>query len=245
MDELKKIISSSFFYINSGEEKKELFDSTVPRLIDLGEKISSIKISKKRYKEILKFEDTYEDIRLEHERIIMIRDDLQSFLDEITVTQDIAENKSFKEMLSRYNEARKSYTKITDQGIINEFAFDEAYFTDRNDFSVHTLNKIYNVPISFCAVTFFKKKENTHYLQKCAMCGKFFIAKRLIKSQKFCSVCSKKNKFSKEERTAYMRGYRMRNTRLESIQKRNAQIKRLMDAGYSRTEAEYWASSDE
>lgn len=245
VDELKKLISSNSFYNISEEEKKEVFDSTIPRLIDLGEKISSIKISKKRYKEILEFEYTYEDIRLEHERIIMIRDDLQSFLDEITVTRDIAENKSFKEMLSRYNEARKSYTKITDQGILNEFAFDEAYFTDRNDFSVHTLEKIYNVPIFFCAVALFKTKENADYLKKCAMCEKFFIAKRLIKSRKFCSVCSKKNKFSKEEKASYMRDYRMGHKKQESNQKRNARIERLMDGGYSRADAERWASIDE
>jgi hypothetical protein len=56
--------------------------------------------------------------------------------------------------------------------------------------------------ISFLAV------NNRHKIKKCLHCLQFFAATKLNPRQKFCSLCSPKNKMTREERSMYMKKYR-------------------------------------
>jgi hypothetical protein len=74
-------------------------------------------------------------------------------------------------------------------------------------------------------------------LKKCSICKKYFIARRNNPCQKFCPVCSRKNKMTPKERADYMKGYRANPIVVK--RKREAKIKELMlNTGRTRKEVE-------
>ncbi len=54
----------------------------------------------------------------------------------------------------------------------------------------------------------FLANDDRRKLKKCKLCGKYYVAKRIIENQKYCSKCSTKSKMSTKKRRLYMRNYR-------------------------------------
>jgi len=90
-------------------------------------------------------------------------------------------------------------------------------------------------------LTEFLMNNNRQKLKKCSHCDQFYIANRLRRDQKYCSICSRKNKMSAKERAEYMKSYRNNpaKKRADAKKKREKKIKHLMlSAGKTRKQAE-------
>lgn len=82
-------------------------------------------------------------------------------------------------------------------------------------------------------------------LKKCHNCGKFFETNKIDERIKYCEVCSPKSKWSKEKSAKYMREtYRPRKKQEKLAKEREARINRIMQAGWSREEAEEIIEAD-
>ncbi len=81
-------------------------------------------------------------------------------------------------------------------------------------------------------------KNDLRKIKKCEWCKDFFISIKVDKRTKYCTVCSPKNKMSKEQRTIYQKGRRATKKSEKDNIPKNEYIKRLIKAGYSREEAE-------
>lgn len=78
-------------------------------------------------------------------------------------------------------------------------------------------------------------------LKKCPYCGKFYIQNKLYERQKYCPICSRKNKMTPDERANYQKKYRANPARIRSIEKkkREEKIQHLItNAGKTRKQAE-------
>lgn len=82
--------------------------------------------------------------------------------------------------------------------------------------------------------------ENIPKLKKCFLCKKYYVAERNNPHQKYCPICSQKNKMTREERKQYQKSYRANPARQKVITKRKHEkrIQRMIEGGYTRKQAE-------
>ena len=74
--------------------------------------------------------------------------------------------------------------------------------------------------LSYCLIEFMKSPRNRELINRCEECKKYFIAKKVDQRNKFCPICSRKSKKSREDRRQYQREYRKKQKRRIEDEKR-------------------------
>lgn len=91
-------------------------------------------------------------------------------------------------------------------------------------------------------------------IKRCAQCNDFFSRDRNDERNRFCpekgcqkisSQVQRKTDDGKAQRAAYMRGYNADKSERKRARERARELKRLMDSGHTRKEAEEWLNDDE
>lgn len=157
----------------------------LPELIKLGKQILAVKgLSKERRKELSQREPYYRNLDAEHWHIENIQINLKMLLDEILENHPLSNSNMFKRILLRYNEIPKSEAYLSYDGTIKDYSpFGEALFLSRENIPLD-LELIYNGPISYCVVEFFRGFNNIKYLKKCKKCNDFIITRHI--GRQFC-----------------------------------------------------------
>lgn len=239
IDELEVMLRLNKKYPDSKKISEDILSFSLPRLLELGEILSELKeISGERYQQISDLEDIYTEVTSEHMHIEIIQKMLNEYLDNVVQNLPLQNIEIYDEIVSRYNDTQKSRINITNAGIEDESPFHESHFIDRTDISIHCLEKIYDSPIAYCFIEFLRGTESREHLKKCNLCEKFYIANKLLRNQKRCSICSKKTRLSKDEMAKYQRYYRSHIKKRKLSAERNTKIKQYMEDGYTRREAE-------
>lgn len=217
IDELEEMIRQNDSQPDSTERKENIFSSSIPTLLRLGNRITKIEgISNEKYQELYLLEDTCANIEAEH--------------DYIEVNQ--------KKMKSFFKDVMKNRAPINTQ-LLNKTSLDDVYFTDRSDFPFPFLYRVYKFPLVYCIAEFFNVTNNIEHLKKCELCKKFYIANKQIKEQKRCSTCSKKTRLTTEENRQYQRNRRLKQNenKKEENKEIEAKIRELRKAGISQKNA--------
>jgi len=152
----------------------------LPILEKMSEKILAHKgISKERYYEILKYEEYYRNLNIEHWKIQNTQKILKKLLNDIIQGNSLSDSKILKKILLKYNQIPKAKVIISNEGTIQDSSpFSEDFFIDRKNRSVYEYtSQVYDWPISYCLVEYLRDQRNIEYLKKCGQCGCFFIAK--------------------------------------------------------------------
>lgn len=238
------IDKASFQYPEEWDDLKK----SLKALIELCRHIEDIKSeSTNRYAEIEKMAEGYPVISNMHHYLDETQKNLKLILLQITEADSTFGSKGFKNILSRYNSIQKiQYIVNEDQCKLVQIApFIEGSFleADVEDWHISVAGRIFNAPISYCLVEFLKNPDycGKERISVCQNCKCIFSKSRLNGQQKYCPVCSRKNKMTPEEKAEYMKGYRANPARKKAIakQKREERIRHLMaDAGKTRKQAE-------
>lgn len=197
-----------------------------------------------RYLEIEKLPEYYLILQNEHMTIEDIQQDLKFIIENIITLKSISGNRLLARMISSVNTNNYELQICGDE--ISEIysTYKESFFLER--ILGHATMPMYSSPIRYSLAEFLKGKGNWRHIKKCELCNKFHIAAKLYGSQKRCSICSKKTRYSPEKQREYMKEvYRPAQKKKKLREKQNEQIKRLIDAGYSRKEANKLAMIDE
>lgn len=152
----------------------------LPLLEKMSEKILTLKgISRKRYYEIMEYEEYYRNLNIEHWNIQNTQKLLKKLLNDIIQGDSLPDNKIIKKILLIYNKIPKAKVIVSNTGMIKDSSpFSEDFFIDRKNRSVYEYtSQVYDWPISYCLVEYLRDQRNIEYLKKCGQCSCFFIAK--------------------------------------------------------------------
>lgn len=191
-----------------------------------------------RFKEIEIIAGFYPKIFKFHDYLKAIQGELKTTLLEVIEAEHAYESKKFKRVLEIYNSNVKRIYTVTNNKIVEFDTFTERFFLgSQNEY-------IFNVAISFCLIEYLKNPEYSgkERISVCQKCDCIFSKTRLNEQQKYCPVCSRKNKMTPEERADYMKGYRANPARRRAIEKekRETRIRHLMtNAGKTKKQAEF------
>lgn len=255
IEELKNLFDEAVDDKVSIEEKPKMFDEFlkyIEKYLALGDKVWDLKkhFDETSFFEIRKQAGYYfGNLLKEHDHINIVIEQLKSCL-EFIIDRSCADKKSGLESLnnfaSLYNNIKRPNLYITPDGdIVRDHLYKEDFFIERNQSIVYELDKYYDNIIAYSLFKYLAGSGNKP--KKCSFCEKFFIATKNNPRQKFCSVCSRKNKMTHEERASYMKGYRANPARIKSIakKKREEMIQHLVtNAGKTRKEAEIIADDE-
>lgn len=216
----------------------------VDELIDISITIEKIAPqSTSRFQMIEEMARAYPGILKLHDYVKHFQESLKDVLLQIVKADRVYESEGFKKVLARYNLIRKKGFRVENNNLIEIGPFTENLFLNEEFYP--SRERMFNEPIAYCLVEFLKEKDARNYLRKCHHCQKFYIASRIIKNQKRCSVCSPLSRKSKEESAAYMGKYRQEQKKKRKKEMIETKIKRLMDEGYNRKQATELAMIDE
>ena len=206
MEEVNQLLTDYIVYPEAGDSQRlsEICEN-IEQECKAGRKIEQLKksISEGKYREIRKLKDDHYQVLREHKSIEAIQFDLREMLQEIITTRSLANNEIVQKFLDQYKviSAENTYLTISKGGIIIEKTlFKQDFFNERAYGDFRNFQKYYEFPIIHAFVKFFKNPDNLKYLKQCEHCPKYFIAKRLTETRKFCSR-SCKNKFYNAKRT--------------------------------------------
>jgi len=184
----------------------------------------------------------------EHDYILNLQELLRFSLDSIFEKKMSGEfcyeftEKFNNNFLQLYNEIKSHIYRIYDAKDCLLFYrqpwFEAEFFLYRfESMPYYNLKEYYAEPISYCLIEFLLEPQNQKYLKKCQLCSDFFIAIRLRKDQKYCPVCSRKNKMPKEKFNEYMQDYRKDKKKTDNKSKLEKEISKLIAQGYKPKEA--------
>jgi hypothetical protein len=147
---------------------------------------------------------------------------LRNTLDDIITSKSLQESRRFSSYLRRYNKIIKSLCYFDENGkLVDKPSFDEACLLNMEDPKfMGCLNDL----ITYSLVEYSRSTEYKNYLKQCSFCSTYFVAKKVRNDQRYCSVCSKKNKKSTEERTEYQRKNRAHHRKQKELQARKARF---------------------
>lgn len=228
-------------------EFKDELKTDVKELIELCDSIETMKSGlKKPYTELENIAEVYNArISATHGLVAKTQKELKSFLLQLMKSESGFKSKYFDNLLTIYNKIPKSKCAIDHNKLIEFKPLNEDYFLNNPSFSpaYYTDAHLFDVAVSYCMIEYLKNREycGRERLSICQRCTCIFSKSKLNERQKFCPVCSRKNKMTPAERAEYMKAYRANPARKKAIQKqkREKQIKHLMaEAGKTRREAE-------
>jgi hypothetical protein len=221
----------------------------IKELIELSHQIEDIKSeSTNRFAFIESLNKDYERIIKLHNYVSAQQAKLKTVLLGIIEAEQAFESEGFKSILTRYNSTTKKILVLNDQEKLVELStFAEDIFLKNHKY-IH-FEDIFNAPISYCLVEYLKHPEYSgkERISVCQYCNCIFSKSKLYEKQKYCSVCSRKNKMTPEERTKYQQGYRSNPAfvKKETRKKREEKIRHLMkNAGKTRKQAEQIIDND-
>jgi len=207
---------------------EDTLSTSLPKLMRLKNRITEEKeISDEKYQELYLLQDTFADIREEHNYIEFTQENLKSFIKDILKTPAPINIEVIQDKLKSFIKDVLTPPVPINTELFSKASLEEAYFTDRSDLSFLFLFRVYNYPIAYCSKEFFNVKNNIEHLKKCELCKKFYIANKQIKEQRRCSICSKKTRATPEKNREYQRNFRQRlkDDEKKRTEKRESRIK--------------------
>lgn len=237
-------------YINNlpfHEIVKKNIKVKIKTLINLCDRIEKTKPDvTKPYKEMEINADVYSKlIPHNHHLVAKTQRELKLFLLQFIESESRYKSKYFDNLLSIYNEIPKSEYAINNCKLIEINPLDEDYFLNNPSFSpsFYTDAHLFDTIISYCLIEYLKNPEycGRERMAVCPICNCIFSKSKLNGKQKYCPVCSRKNKMTPEERATYQKAYRANPARKRAIarQEREERIRHLMaEAGKTRKQAE-------
>jgi hypothetical protein len=223
------------------------------KLIKIGRVKSKIlqKISEERYSELKNLTKAYIDIGVIHDHISRYQNDLRTTLNAIIEGKNLYNNKIFENYLAQYSSGSKIDIILQPDGSFSydsDFLKEEKYYLENTPFIFDPIFEdsgyaSHSLAVAYCLIEFVLNYDRRK-LKKCSYCNEFYIQAKLYPKQKYCSNCSSKSKMSKEKRREYQRNYRQKKREQERALQREARIKKFVNAGWTRKEAEEIIEAD-
>ena len=229
------------------DDFKDELKTDVKELIELCDSIETMKSGlKKPYEELEKIAEVYNQlIPMTHGLVAKAQKELKSFLLQFMKSERGYKSKYFDNCLSIYNKSPKSKYAINNCKLIEINPLKEDYFLNNPSFSptFYTDTHLFDTIISYCLIEYLKNHEycGRERMAVCPMCSCIFSKSRLNDRQRYCPICSRKNKMPPKERAEYQKAYRANPARKRAIarQERGERIRHLMaEAGKTKKQAE-------
>lgn len=229
------------------DDFKDELKTDVKELIEICDSIETMKSGLKiPYAELEKITEVYNQlIPITHGLVAKTQKELKSFILQFIKSEHGYKSKYFDNCLSIYNKIPKSEYAIHNCKLIEINPLKEDYFLNNPSFSpsFYTDAHLFDTIISYCLIEYLKNPDycGRERMAVCTICDCIFSKSRLNGKQKYCPVCSRKNKMTPEERAEYQKAYRANPARKKTIvkKKREERIRHLMaEAGKTRKQAE-------
>lgn len=231
-DFIEDIGESAFFSVNKLKQQINKFIE-VCRLIEKTKHVTN------RFEEIEDIARFYPRVLNLHKNIKEKQEKLKSILLQIIKFDKYYQFKEFHSILSEYNNANAVKITVSEENMFIKKGFTENYFFEKK----FEFDDVFNLPISYCLIEYLKHPEyqGRERLAVCQFCNCIFSKSRLNDRQRFCPVCSPKNKMTKEQLANYHKAYIANPARKKIVakKKREAEIqKHIINTGRTRKEVE-------
>lgn len=234
--------------------EKDGLKADLKKLLKIYNQIENIKSKTTcRSETIEELAENYPQITYLHDTLKDIQENLKYYISQITKGNLSYESSVLKDILMAYNAIPRTKYFINDDHKLIEIGpfIEDNFFAQQsylNKKEIFRDRQIFEKTISYCLIEYLK---NPDYLGKeriaiCQDCKCFFSKSKLNDSQKYCSICSRKNHTPKDTQAERTRTSRAAKKKKKEKEKRKAlyekQYKRLIDGGYSEKEAEKQAN---
>lgn len=200
-----------------------------------------------------------EEIARDHHRVFDIQlsigdtnKRLKGVLLQLTESDSPLQTKEFRTILSQYNSIPKIKCIVSDNmQLVDSSPFTEDYFIGDNSlqddvyYFPHKKQgwQIFAQPTWYCFIELLKNPDYSgiERIAICLHCKHIFCKTKLYGEQRYCPICSRKNKMTREKRAAYQKEYRKNPIvkKATAEKRREEKIQHLMDnAGKTRKQAE-------